>query len=583
VSAVPAVFVTGTHAPGWVSPQGFLGDYSSSGDALYGQIGGVNAWFGAGWMSTFGVQAWAFASNLGLTQSTDSLGRMNAVRNHAYKQVITRAGDGAGSNYNWRRFIVYSYPFGSDGVGLPVDSMYTGAQSYADLLTAFSLTSIAATEGLSLKNHSADTDLTAGSSVDYGSFGLAALAYAVDHGAPGAAEGWLRVAGASNFNVFDSLQDAPEHGIKPIDDPALPAWVPAPGASAIINLNSLAALNPCPADNCWYSQSSKQQAAWRNWNGAAYASGYSEHGAMVFWGGGHGGGEDISLYCFDFTTRNWSRIGPSNPTSDFTGASGYLALDSTYYDYLHEGSYIVPGLHTYGYPFYVPPGMPGVGAKGAWGLAHLVGGPTSGSVPHQVDLDTGVWTRMTNGKNAAGASPYAGAFMDTTRGKVWWESLDSSNLNGMNLNDAVPRTMSRISVSSFAYGFYYPRYIYVPEADQAIGIGCYYGSRQLRAEVFDLSSGQPVQMGGHTFGTTYLLPLLVNGENPNGSGVDWCPITQAFYLYSGYGSTTVHKLKPSSLNFYTTRPKAPVTIHFASSISDIIVQFAYSLLLYKYL
>ena len=76
-----------------------------------------------------------------------------------------------------------------------------------------------------------------------------------------------------------------------------------------VSLNNLSALNPCPTENCWFTGSGHQQAAWRNWNGAAWAPGYSANGAMVFWGGGHGGGEDVSLYLFDFTTATWSRIG----------------------------------------------------------------------------------------------------------------------------------------------------------------------------------------------------------------------------------------------------------------------------------
>jgi hypothetical protein len=210
-------YVAGTFAP-WVSPQGFLGDYSAMGASLYGSPNGNGSWFGAGWMSTFGVQAWGFAWDIGLAQSEASLVRHRAVRDHAYKQVVQRAGDGLNGNYNWRRFIVYAYPIGSDGNGLPPETWYTAGQSYTNLEAGYGLAAIPATSGLTLKAHSSDADLAAGTSSasDYGPFGLTALAYAVDHGAQDASAGWARLSGASNFaNAFAGLHDNPGHGIVP--------------------------------------------------------------------------------------------------------------------------------------------------------------------------------------------------------------------------------------------------------------------------------------------------------------------------------------------------------------------------------
>ena len=164
------------------------------------------------------MQAWAFASDIGLPQSAASLARHQGVRNHAFKQVVARAGDGLNGNYNWRRFIVYSYPIGSDGVGLPPDTWYTAGQSYANLLSGFGLAAIPADAGLTLKLHSSDGDVVAGTSSasDYGPFALSALAFAVDHGADDASAGWARVSGASNFtSAFSGLQDNPEHSIVP--------------------------------------------------------------------------------------------------------------------------------------------------------------------------------------------------------------------------------------------------------------------------------------------------------------------------------------------------------------------------------
>lgn len=324
---------------------------------------------------------------------------------------------------------------------------------------------------------------------------------------------------------------------------AISQYIPAPGGTANISLNDLSAINPCPANNCWFSGASKQQAPWRNWNGASWAPGYSAYGALAFWGGGHGGGDDVGLYVFDFTSGLWSRVGPDNPSTDYTNS-----LDVTFYDYLHQGSYVVPALHTYNYPAYVPPNSSGTGARGSWLLPQLVGGGSSGSQPHAVDLESGRWTRFTSapGPNT-GASTFAGSIEDTRRGRVWWAASDSTRLNMLDFADAHPRSIRNVQVQgvggNFAFGGYYARHVYVPETDMVVGFWCLYAQSRVRGEVFDMTSGTPVRMGGESWPEQQ----VVGGA---GFGVDWCPDTAAFYIYEGRGATRVLKLKPSSLEFH---------------------------------
>ena len=330
--------------------------------------------------------------------------------------------------------------------------------------------------------------------------------------------------------------------VAPTVPSALQAYIPAPGGTSNVNLNDLSALNPCPTNNCWYSQSSKQQAPWRNWNGAAWAPGFSPHGALVFWGGGHGGGEDVGLSVFDFTTGRWSRVGPNNPqTSDYTSQ-----LDATFYDSLQQGSYIVPALHTYNYPAYVPPNSSGSGPKGSWLLPQLVGGPTSGAKAHAVDLATGQWSRFSQGAGVSGQSPYAGSIEDTRRGRVWWAAMDLSSINMLDFNEPHPRAVHiqplQPAGAAFAFGGYYARHVYVPESDMAVGFWCFYAQTGVRGEVYDMTSGRPVQMSAGNWPTMNVAAA--------GFGVDWCGATRAFYIYEGFGATRVLKLKPSSLEFH---------------------------------
>ncbi|UQA55967.1 hypothetical protein [Polyangium aurulentum] len=323
----------------------------------------------------------------------------------------------------------------------------------------------------------------------------------------------------------------------PVDAP-LPEWVPQPGQIVNVNLNNLSDVSPCPEKGCWYFAGG-QQAPWRNWNGAAFASGFSTYGAMVFWGGGHGGGDDVSLYVFDFTSNKWSRVGPSNPETDYNGL-----VDPTWQDYLHEGSYIVPALHTYNYPTYVPPNKSGTGPKGSWLLPMLVrnGPPVA---PHAVDLETGVWTRFSSAIGTFEAQgPYTGVLEDTKRGRIFWAGSDEPGVNWLDFEETHPRTIHREKIAwAWATGGYYPRHVYVPEVDMAVGFWTQYGQTKVLGEVLDMSSGVPVLKA--------FIPWPDHDVNGAGFGVDWCPITKKFYIYEGRGKNTVETLTPSSLDFTT--------------------------------
>jgi hypothetical protein len=196
-----------------------MGEYSAGGDSLYPPTNPSTAWWGAPWMSNYFSVVFGYTSDIGIPQSAQSLSDHIAVRNHAYKQQVQRADDGLNGRYNWRRFVVYALPVGSDASGLPPETWFTAAQSYQELLSGYGLASIPGTPGLTLKAHSSDNDLLAGtSSLTYGSTGLSALALAVEHRAPGAQAGWARVTGASNFlAAFGSYLTgaAPEWGIRP--------------------------------------------------------------------------------------------------------------------------------------------------------------------------------------------------------------------------------------------------------------------------------------------------------------------------------------------------------------------------------
>ena len=188
-------------------------------------------------------------------------------------------------------------------------------------------------------------------------------------------------------------------------------------------------------------------------------------------------------------------------------------------------------------------------------LPLLVGGANSGDKPHMIDLETGVWSRAATNfvTGYLGSSPYCGSIEDTTRNRVWWAGTGSTSMRWLDLTEAHPRTMHTHAIAggnNFAFGGYYSRHVYVPEADMAVGIWLRYGdTTPVRGEVFDMSSGVPVRTATLDSALPSFTITSWDGGPGPGFGMDWCPITQAFYLFEGPGATRVIKLTPSSLDF----------------------------------
>lgn len=198
-------YVDGTISSGaFVSPRGFLGDFAEDGYSLYhsrivdrdGTPG--DHWWGAGWMSAFACLAWGHAADLDLPISSQAKEDLIAVRNHAYKQVIDRAGDG--TDWNWRRFVVYEDAVGEDETDFPPEEWHTAAEAYAALLAADSLTDPDPTPGGALMERYSDSAMQANTNaLQYAGQQVSALAFAAQHGVTGAAAAWGRISGASNF------------------------------------------------------------------------------------------------------------------------------------------------------------------------------------------------------------------------------------------------------------------------------------------------------------------------------------------------------------------------------------------------
>lgn len=301
-------FVSGTVDSGtWVSPIGVLGTYS-------GAIGqpspfpppipaspATEAWWDGIYQQNYLATVFGYTRDIGIPQSSQSQSDHVAVSNHAYKLVVGRANDGRQGRYNWRRFICYGMPVGTDDAGIPLDNWYTTHdQAYAELVRGYGLATLDPAYGGTLKSHSSDTDL-AGSSLTYGSTALAALALAVDHDAPGAGEGWYLVSGASNFSTFASYftDEAPYWGIKPRRD----------GSSIVPALGTVANLGTQTVDQV----AGAGRTFWVAYGGICWAPFWGRFGSIIAMGGGHGDGATNDIYRIDVETGQVTQIKPAAP------------------------------------------------------------------------------------------------------------------------------------------------------------------------------------------------------------------------------------------------------------------------------
>lgn len=212
-------YITGALGAGaFVNNLGVLGHYSSDGGSPYGTPGGVAAWWCAPWMEAYMGIAFGEMSNLGLPITPSA--ELIAVRNHGYKFAVGLFGDGSAGNFNWRRGSAYKLPIGTDDVGFPVDAWYSDfGQCYATYCAGLGLNaSVSAASGLSIfDNESESVTPSDGSDFTTSFLGmnLAALAYAAEHGATGAAAARARVTSSSSWALASAYNDLPVWGITP--------------------------------------------------------------------------------------------------------------------------------------------------------------------------------------------------------------------------------------------------------------------------------------------------------------------------------------------------------------------------------
>jgi hypothetical protein len=105
----------------------------------------------------------------------------------------------------------------------------------------------------------------------------------------------------------------------------LPSWAPLPGQFANASTSLPSTVDPCPGNNCVYSDVTNFEAIWTAWNGGVYAPLLGAYGSLLCFGGGHFAYEGNCIVRFDIATRAWSLL--TQPAPYGPGSPGWSNID----------------------------------------------------------------------------------------------------------------------------------------------------------------------------------------------------------------------------------------------------------------
>lgn len=290
----------------------------------------------APWQQHFLIQALGHGSDL---EPLTDMSVWKEVRDWSYKGIVGILGDGYNNNFCFTKAASYNIKISSATNTDPT----TWFQNWNQVQAA---TFPNASPCFNNLEGSSGGDPAYASTGYWGNL-LPAIAYAVDHQAPGATQAFARLSQAANWNDvaesgFDKIpnwgivprnynkvalppEDSPNPPVVTLPPPPMPPTPPDPnlkvGWSQIPNtkLSAVCAADPSPS----HSTSSNCQALVLAWGNAVADT---KRQRLVLFGGGHQDYDGNELYALDLNSKTMLRL--NDPTPLPNGASG----TSTYAD-----------------------------------------------------------------------------------------------------------------------------------------------------------------------------------------------------------------------------------------------------------
>jgi hypothetical protein len=277
-----------------------------------------------------------------------------------------------------------------------------------------------ATNTLQGTGNSTPTNLTGDS---YWAILSCAISYAAQHRAEGALTAYRRLHGATNWVTGEAtLVNNPKWGIKPRALPAVAYTLPSTvNTSVLVGLNTARSIKPAGWTDGQFDLST-----FHPYGGGVFVPWYGDAGAWILANpGGHNNQGLLGCIGFDIATRMWFLLPnangvPLNSTpvwpAEANAAPWYEMLSATI------GEMPVPG-HIYASHVALRRGKKGVVISPTRGA--MFNGPDGGNFSspsaHQVDLDTGLFTRACASANASSTIHVEGSSAyDPVDGRIYF-------------------------------------------------------------------------------------------------------------------------------------------------------------------
>lgn len=503
-----------------------------------------NGW--SAWQDAFFTMTVGMTWDLDIITDTTAKANLLWLRDFKYKAYAGLLGRaGTTSEYCYTRAANYQ----KVKVGQDVGASFSWRTTWGDVWTA--------TWGSSNTNSSQDSNaLIGGNYPDASSYWgniQGAIAYAVDHGAPGAQAGYLRMTGATNWSTIVSgsssppaFSQVPVYGIKP-RNPTVPYALPAVGAAKAIETISGGDSGFQSVRPSNFSASQFAYSLFNSFGSGVVVRDYSTTGAYVIAStGGHNHPDVVDAVGFDFATGAWFRLANANGAPNLPDAydEGTNATGTPWYE--ANGTQVPAPPHPYSCLVEIPAAYGG-GSKGsvAYGVRGAVtSGASFAPTSHRFDLASRTWSRLSS---ASGGSLFVSTnaevrcVFDPVTLRLYVIPSNYHNYNSL----PYVNTSTNAWASSATFSN--------PPDFGTDGCGTYPGAvldparrlilrtlqRKIRAlDLNNIGAGWQLL----TLSNATALPDIPLGN----SELCYHQANDAFYLMPGSGGSTIYKIKPPS-------------------------------------
>lgn len=478
------------------------------------------------WQQDFATAAFGWSVSMGLPISSTASTKLGAFFAWKARSIVHRLGTKDGFWYiNAAAYVMAISPSTTPDYDRGTGPWYaTDAEVYAATY-AVAPSWLGRTEGVLAAEYSSDN----WGSAMWGNL-MPAIAYAVQHGVPGAADGYNRVVNASNFSALTTtFNSRPVWSVKP-------ARYVAPVAP-IVPVAPVAPAEPeqvTPGDPAWMAGSALNQwieipgtagaggAAMASYSGFAFNEATNE--ILIAAAGGHGDGADNRVVSLKLTA--------SAPVWRVRHASStQYQRDVPYYPdgkptsrHLYSSVHFIPEVNR----------LMLFGAYGMYGSGHFAPSVDSFNLDTNTWDPKGTWPDLPAGNNYAAVRVRGTGEVFTNslsrwspHSKAWTRPITSRTTEEVRFPIAHDSHRSQLFTLNF-------------------GDGQGYGAQKLHASRIPLSGSQQISVifNGSAAVDSFL------ADKPTYSGMDYDPVNDRFMFYCGQGAGAgrVYVVKPNATN-----------------------------------